>query len=68
MMNRVTLRTLVIANRWLDRCWNSDQHDRIFEMADDGFTVREIAIAVWLCTTGWELQEIERRMSNMIPE
>lgn len=64
-MNRVMLRTLVIANKWLDRCWNSEQHDRIYEMADGGFTVHEIAIAVWLCTGGWELREIERRMNNM---
>ncbi len=40
-MNRVMLRTLVIANKWLDRC------------------------AVWLCTGGWELREIERRMNNL---
>ena len=45
-MNRVMLRTLVIANKWLDRCWNSEQHDRIYEMADGGFTVHEIAISV----------------------
>jgi hypothetical protein len=65
LMNRVMLRTLVIANKWLDRCWNSEQHDRIYEMADGGFTVHEIAIAVWLCTGGWELREIERRMNNL---
>ena len=41
-MNRVMLRTLVIANKWLDRCWNSEQHDRIYEMADGGF-VRLVA-------------------------
>jgi hypothetical protein len=35
-------------------------------MADGGFTVHEIAIAVWLCTGGWELREIERRMNNLI--
>ena len=64
-MNRVMLRTLVIANKWLDRCWNSEQYDRIYEMADGGFTVHEIAIAVWLCTGGWELREIERRMNNL---
>ena len=64
-MNRVMLRTLVIANKWLDRCWNSEQHDRIYEMADGGFTVHEIARAVWLCTGRWELREIERRMSNL---
>jgi len=34
-------------------------------MADGGFTVHEIAIAVWLCTGGWELREIERRMNNL---
>ena len=65
-MNRARLRTLVIANKWLDQCWNSEQYDRIYEMVDGGFTVHEIAIAVWLCTGGWELQEIERRMNEMI--
>ena len=65
-MNRVMLRTLVIANKWLDRCWDSEQHDRIYEMADGGFTVHEIAIAVWLCTGRWELREIERHMNEMI--
>ena len=64
-MNRVMLRTLVIANKWLDRCWNSEQYDRIYEMVDGGFTVHAIAIAVWLCTGGWELCEIERRMNNL---
>ena len=64
-MNRVMLRTLVIANKWLDRCWNSEQYDRIYEMVDGGFTVHEIAIAVWLCTGGWELREIERCMNNL---
>ena len=66
LINRVMLRTLVIANKWLDRCWDSEQHDRIYEMADGGFTVHEIAIAVWLCTGGWEIREIERRMNNLI--
>ena len=65
-MNRQILRTQVINNHWLDRCWNSEQHDRIYEMTDGGFTVHEIAIAVWLCTAEWELSEIERRMNNLI--
>lgn len=65
-MNRQILRTLVISNKWLDRCWNSEQHERIYEMAEGAFTVHEIAIAVWLCTAGWELPEIERRMNNLI--
>ena len=38
----------------------------LYEMADGGFTVHEIAIAVWLCTGGWDLREIERRMNNLI--
>ena len=65
-MSRQMLCKLVILYRWLDQCWNSDQHERILHMADDGFTVHEIAIAVWLCTGGWELRAIERRMDNMI--
>ena len=65
-MNRQMLCKLVILYGWLDQCWNSDQHERILRMAEDGFTVREVAIAVWLCTGGWELREIERRMDNLI--
>lgn len=65
-MNRQILRKLVVSNHWLDQCWNSEQHNRIYEMAEVGFTVHEIAIAVWLCTGGWELREIERRLSDAI--
>ena len=65
-MNRQMLCKLVILYGWLDQCWNSDQHERILHMAEGGFTVREVAIAVWLCIGGWELREIERRMDNLI--
>ena len=65
-MNRQRLCKLVILYGWLDRCWNSDQHERILCMAEGGFTVHEVAIAVWLCTDGWALEEVEQRMKNYI--
>lgn len=65
-MNRQMLCKLAILYGWLDQCWNSDQHERILRMVEGGFTVHEVAIAVWLCTGGWELREIERRMDNLI--
>ena len=51
-MNRQMLCKLVILYGWLDQCWNSDQHERILCIAEGGFTVHEVATAVWLCTGG----------------
>lgn len=65
-MNRVQLRTIVLANNWLDLCYNTKQYDKIMDMPNHGFSVREIAAAVWAVSEGWEFAEIERRMNNLI--
>lgn len=65
-MNREQLRTLVLANGWLDICYNTAQYDKIMAMPDAGYSVREIAAAVWAVSENWDFEEIERRMCNLL--
>jgi len=47
----------------LIRSTKAYQHERILRMAEGGFTVHEVAIAIWLCMDGWTLEEVEQRMN-----
>lgn len=51
-------------NDWFT-CGTNRQYERMFQMVREGKPIHEIALAIWLCSDGEELETIETALKMM---
>ena len=59
------LRNLCIENNWFTGGSN-DQYGKLFKIADNGATIHELAIIIWLCSADTKLSDIEYKLNDLL--
>lgn len=58
-VSSIGLRNLCISNNWFT-CGSVQQYSKLFEMAESGACIHDLAVAIWICSdVAWNLVEIE---------
>lgn len=58
------LRNLCITNNYFT-CGSSRQYNRMFEMADNGAPVHDIALIIWVCSYDADMRKIEEQVAEI---
>ena len=63
MLTDFRLRHLCIENQWFT-CGTVRQYEKLFEMNDAGRSVEELALVIWICSTGYSEMQILRMLKE----
>lgn len=64
-MTNEALRELCIKNNWFT-CGSNHQYNKLFEMNENGRSVGELALAIWLCSDGkLDRTTIEQKLDKL---
>lgn len=47
-------------------CGSNKQYSEMFDMAKDGASAHDIALVIWICSDGKQLDEIERDVEEAL--
>lgn len=59
------IRSLCIENDWFT-CGSNMQYERMFEMAENGCTLHDLAMVIYTCSDNAEVDEIEREIRDLV--
>ena len=57
------VRKLCIKHDWFTNGTN-EAYEKLFALCDSGAKTETISLAIWLCTTGWDREEIELQLEK----
>ena len=64
-MTNDRLRRKCIDNNWFT-CGSCRQYDKLFDMNNDGASLFELAIAIWICSDdGWTVKAIQKKLEEL---
>ena len=68
MENRLTatdVYRLCMDNGWFS-CGDNEQYTRVMHAADNGMDKHDIAVAIWICSDGVSLEDIEGKITDYL--
>ena len=57
------LRGLCIKNRWFT-VGSNEQYEKLFWMNDNGYTVEELALVIWICSSNDSIEVIREKLEE----
>lgn len=54
-------------NEWFT-CGSNEQYEKMFDMNNHGASIRDLAVIIWACSEGYELEEIEEKLKELEEE
>lgn len=61
------LRSICIRCGWFTN-GSCEQYEKMFEMNEKQMPLREIAVAIWICSYGYSLEQVEARLEEALED